>query len=469
MVTVLNTLGNPCTSLYTAADTVRYLRGYGEGNAAVEKTSELAHLEAGLGEEYEHEPVPLSARKSLFAVSAVWIGFPMIMTSAVFAGIIVYNLGFITGIVAILVGNAVLMTYVGTLSYLAGKSGKNFALTAADTFGSKGFRVVSAFLSTLVIGWFAFQTGMVGSTLNVSMGWSAPWLTLLAGVLFVALTFIGIRAISWIGVAASVMFVALGAVAVVLAAKGTVFGSALHYQGHAGAAAISFGAAVTMVIATFADSGTMTADFTRWSKNGRQGVLAAIAAFPVGNFIAQLVGALVVALGAAVEPATNGGDFLSVLVDNGGILVPLGILFVFVNLGSVCAHCLYNGSIGYGHITGKSMRQLTIVLGVIGTAAAVAGIWSYFATWLNILGVLDQLVFAGRRATASSGLYWKPFAAWAIGAGVALVTHYTAPELSDSIVAIVTGAIAFTAVTYLPTRTAAPASVTQPAMSGETA
>jgi cytosine permease len=51
-----------------------------------------ADIESGLGEEYEHEPVPAAARKSLFSVSAVWVGFPMIMTSAVFSGIIVYNL-----------------------------------------------------------------------------------------------------------------------------------------------------------------------------------------------------------------------------------------------------------------------------------------------------------------------------------------------------------------------------------------
>ncbi len=198
-----------------------------------------ASLEAGLGEEYEHvPPVPPAARRSLFSVSAVWVGFPMIMTSAVFSGIVVYHLGFLTGLAAILVGNLVLMGYVGTLSYLAGRSGKNFALTAADTFGgAKGFRIVSAFLSALVIGWFAFQTGMVGSTLNVSMGgWSAPWVTLAAGVLFVALTFVGIRAISWIGVVASVMFLVLGAVAVVIAAgSGTgLGGSALSYSGGAG-------------------------------------------------------------------------------------------------------------------------------------------------------------------------------------------------------------------------------------------
>nr|WP_260508846.1 cytosine permease [Mycolicibacterium farcinogenes] len=342
---------------------------------------DTAHAErhSTLGEEYENEPVPVSARKSLFSVSAVWVGFPMIMTSAVFAGIVVYNLGFASGMAAILVGDLILMGYVGTLSYLAGRSGKNFALTAADTFGTKGFRVVSAFLSALVIGWFAFQTGMVGSTLNLSMGWSAPWITLLAGVLFVALTFVGIRAISWIGVVASVLFIPLGVVAVVLAAGNGGIGSALSYGGGAGASAFSFGVAVTMVFACFADSGTMTADFTRWARNGREGALAAFAAFPVAYFIAQLAGALVVALGGAAAPGTAGGDFLHVLVSAGGVLVPLAIVFVFVNLGSVCAHCLYNGAVGFGNITGKTMRQLTIVLGVVGTVAAVAGIWSYFA------------------------------------------------------------------------------------------
>ena len=436
------------------------------------------HSESGLGEEYEHEPVPAAARKSLFSVSAVWVGFPMIMTSAVFSGIIVYHLGFITGIIAILVGDAVLMGYVGALSYIAGRSGKNFALTAADTFGSKGFRIVSAFLSALVIGWFAFQTGMVGSTLNVSMGWNATWITLLAGVLFVALTFVGIRAISWIGVVASALFIPLGVVAVVIAAGDTGFGSAFSYGGGAGVGAFSFGVAVTMTIACFADSGTMTADFTRWAKNGKEGALAAFAAFPVAYFIAQLVGAFVVALGASAAAEQTGGDFLHVLVGNGGILVVLGVLFVFVNLGSVCAHCLYNGAVGFGHITGKTMRQLTIVLGIIGTIAAVAGIWSYFATWLNILGVLvppigviiilDQMVFASRRSSATSGLYWKPFAAWAIGASVALVTHFYAPELSDAIVAMVTGGFAFTALTYLKPATPSDIQTAQPVMSEET-
>lgn len=436
--------------------------------------------DATLGEEYEHEPVPPSARRSLFSVSAVWVGFPMIMTSAVFSGIIVYNLGFVTGLIAILVGDFVLMGYVGTLSYLAGRSGKNFALIAADTFGSRGFRVVSGFLSTLVIGWFAFQTGMVGATLNASLGWNALWMTLLAGILFVALTFVGIRAISWIGVVASALFIPLGVIAIVIAARDVGIDSAVSYAGGAGVSAFSFGVAVTMTIACFIDSGTMTADFTRWARNGKEGALAAFSAFPIAYFVAQLVGAFIVALGASAAADKTGGDFLHVLVDSSGVLLVLGVLFVFVNLGSVCAHCLYNGAVGFGHITGKTMRRLTIVLGIVGTAAAVAGIWSYFETWLSLLGVLvppigviiilDQLVFAARRTRSLSGIPWKPFAAWGVGAGVALLTHFYAPQLSDAVVAMVVGGLAFTVLTLASSPVPASESETaEPVLSGESA
>jgi hypothetical protein len=39
-----------------------------------------------LGSEFEHEPVPPAQRRSLRSVSAVWFGFPMICTNAVFGG-----------------------------------------------------------------------------------------------------------------------------------------------------------------------------------------------------------------------------------------------------------------------------------------------------------------------------------------------------------------------------------------------
>ncbi|WP_084505789.1 purine-cytosine permease family protein [Nocardia harenae] len=402
-------------------------------------------------DEYESVPVPASARRSLASVSAVWLGFPMILTCAVFGGLIVYSLGFWRGMLAILLGNLVLMGYVGALSYLAGKTGKSFALIAIDTFGRSGYRLVSGFLATVVIGWFAFQTGLTGSILATSLGWDERLTSLGAGIGYVLVTLLGIRALSAIGVVAAPLYLALGITAVVLALGEGSWDSALGYTG--AGSALSLGAAVTLVIACFIDSGTMTADFTRWSKNGREGFLAAFSAFPLGNTVALVIGGLIVALGAAANPAADGGNFLSILIDQGGWLVPVAVIFVFVNLGSVCAHCLYNGAVGWSQLTGRRMRALSVVLGAIGVLLAVAGVWSHFETWLNLLGVivppigivliLDQLVL--RRAARETAWRREAFAAWAIGAAAALAAHEWAPGLSDAIVGMVVGAAVFSA------------------------
>ena len=47
--------------------------------------------------EYESEPVPPHARRRTSSVAAVWLGFPMILTCAVFGGLVVHSLGFWAG------------------------------------------------------------------------------------------------------------------------------------------------------------------------------------------------------------------------------------------------------------------------------------------------------------------------------------------------------------------------------------
>jgi cytosine permease len=425
----------------------------------------------GLESEFEHEPVPVSRRRSLGSVSAVWFGFPMIITNAVFGGTIVYGLGFWRGIAAIIIGNIVLLAYVGTLSYIAGRTGKNFALTAAETFGRHGATIAAGFLSTVVIGWFAFQTGLTGSTLHASLGWNQTWMILLAGVLYIAITFVGIRALTIIGLIAAPLFVVLAVVALVLAARnGGLSGITSYRGGGPNATVFSIGAAVTIVIAGFADSGTMTADFTRWSRTGREAVIASFTAFPVANFISLLVGGIVVAAAKAVDPATNGGDFLPILTSHGPVLSAIAVVFVFANLGSVCTHCLYNGAVGWSQLTGGKMRVLTIVLGLLGLVAAVAGVWSYFSEWLNLLGIfvppigailiVDQVL--RRRAEARPVRPWRaaPFVAWAIASAGSYAVHVMAPQLSEAIAGIVLGGVVYAVIdAFSPSPAREPASV----------
>ena len=431
--------------------------------------AEVEHV-AGLEleSEFEHEPVPQSHRKSTVSIAAVWFGFPMILTCAVFGGIITALLGFQRGILAIILGNLILMLYVGALSYLSGESGLNFALVASRVFGRYGYTVASGFLATIVVGWFAFQTGLTGLTVNQSFGWNEKLVTLLAGLLFIGITFIGIRALSLLGMVAAPLFLVVAAIALWLISRSGGLGNVWSYQGvDGGAAAFSIGAAITLVVATFADSGTMTGDFTRWSRNGRTAVFAASSAFPVANLIAFLVGAVIVASGAVTDPATNGGNFLPVIATgHGWLLSALALAFIVINLGSVCTHCLYNGAVGWSHILRSKMRLMTVILGAIGTVAALAGVWSYFLDWLNILGVVVPPIgaviladYALRRGTVpreAPVVRWPAFVAWAVGAVAAGIVHFQAPQLIEVLVGMVVAAATYALLAPIVRRSEAP-------------
>lgn len=415
------------------------------------KTSSSPALE----QEFEHQPVPLSHRHSTRSVSAVWFGFPMILTNALFGGIITWHLGFWPALIAILLGNLVLFAYVGALSWYAGNSGMNFALQARRTFGSKGYILVSGFLSTVVIGWYAFQTGLTGTVINQTFGWNALAVTAFAMILYTGITFLGVRALSVLGMIAAPLFVVLGVVALWLISKQHDFSVVTQWKGSASAAgAMSMGTAVTMVVAGFADSGTMTADFNRWSKSGRSAVIAAFSAFPVANVISYLFGVVIVAAGAAVDPLTNGGNFLPMLMGHGAFLSVVACLFVFINLGSVCTHCLYNGAVGFSHLFSSKMRLWTVILGAIGGVLALAGVWSYFLEWLSLLGIvvppfgavmIVDLIFMARISEQRPAQRFRgdAFAAWAIGSLCAVIAHLAFPQFGEAVIGLVTAAVSY--------------------------
>ncbi|MEA5453765.1 cytosine permease [Sinomonas sp. JGH33] len=428
-----------------------------------EKTPHETHA-VELESEFEHEPVPQNRRKSLLTVSAVWFGFPMILTNAVPGGVVVALLGFWRGLAAILVANLIMFVYVSLLSYRAGRTGESFALQATKTFGTIGYTLASGFLATIVVGWFAFNTGATGATANQAFGWNEQLVVVLAGLAFIAVTYLGIRALSVLGAIAAPLFIVSAIIAVVIAAQSHNLGAIASYAG-VGGGGLTFGAAVSLIMATFADSGTMTADFTRWSKNGREAVLATATAFPVASVVAQLTGGVIVAAGAIAGADKVGGNFLPLLTDGQGVLLSaLAAVFVFVNLGSVCTHCLYNGALGWSHLTKSKMRIMTLILGVLGLVAALAGVWNHFLDWLVVLsifvpplgGVLiaDQIVLwrrSAQRAVAKA----RPtaFIAWTIGAVAGGSVHWLAPELSDAVSGLLVAIIAYVVAETVSART----------------
>jgi cytosine permease len=178
-------------------------------------------------------------------------------------------------------------------------------------------------------------------------------------------------------------------------------------------------------------------------------VAATFTAFPVANFLAYAIGGLVVAVGGSTDPATQGGGFLNLLTGHGVLLSAVAVVFVFINLGSVASHCLYNGAVGWSGITKFGMRPVAIALGIVGLIVAATGVWAYFLDWLNLLGIfvppigavliVDQLLL---RRVDVVALAYRPtaFAAWILGAAAATASHELVPGSIDALVGIVAAA-----------------------------
>jgi cytosine permease len=427
-------------------------------DAAVRQTEE--QIENLLGHEYEHEPVPPSARRSAFSVTMVWLGFPMIITGAMTGSLLVLGMGFKNALTAMIIGNIIMFAYVGALGLLGTKRGMNFALIASIVFGKKGYVLASGLLSTLLLGWYAVQTGITGALVSSTFGLNYVAMTVIAGLLYIAITFVVVRGLHWIGLASVPLFVVLGLWVAFSAASTTTASAILDYAGNNGVPSMSMGVGLTVVLALFIDAGTVTADFNRWAPTPASSLAATFSAFPFANLIAMLVGGVMTAALAVPNANPFGADNMFGYM-NGKHLAWLSVLafiFLYVNLGSVCSHCLYNAATGWSRIFGTHMRVMAVALGAIGIVVAAGNVWAFFIQWLSLLGILvppigaiiliDQYLL---RPDASINADWRPapFIAWAIGSICAFIVESGFPGLSTAISAAVVAGVAYYALAML--------------------
>ncbi|WP_298256763.1 cytosine permease [Bradyrhizobium sp.] len=425
-----------------------------ETNAGVAVRHNEEKIDEIFGHEYEHEPVPAAARRSLFSVTMVWIGFPMIITGAMTGSILVLGMGFKNALVAMIIGNLIMFAYVGSLGLIGTRRGMNFALIASIVFGKNGYVLASGLLSTLLLGWYAVQTGITGALISSTFGLNYIAMTVVAGLLYIAITFVGVRGLHWIGMASVPLFVILGIWAAYDAATTTTASAIFNYAGNNGTATTSMGVGLTVVIALFIDAGTVTSDFNRWAATPTASLVSTFSAFPFANLIAMLVGGVMTAALAVPNANPFGADNMFGYMNGKHIawLSVLAFIFLYANLGSVCSHCLYNAATGWSRILGTHMRIMAIVLGACGIVVAAGNVWAFFIQWLSLLGILvppigaiiliDQYVLR-RNASISADWRPQPFIAWAIGSLCAFLVEFWLPGLSTAISAAVVGGVVY--------------------------
>jgi len=168
----------------------------------------------------------------------------------------------------------------------------------------------------------------------------------------------------------------------------------------------------------------------------------------------MLVGGIMTAALATPHANPFGADNMFGYMNTAGLgwLSVLAFVFLYINLGSVCSHCLYNAATGWSRIFHSHMRLVALVLGVIGIIVAAANVWEFFIQWLTLLGILvppigaitivDQFFL---RPTAKVDSGWRPvaFAAWIAGSAVAFVVSEIAPQYSTALSAFIVSGIVY--------------------------
>ncbi|NEE01806.1 cytosine permease [Phytoactinopolyspora halotolerans] len=381
--------------------------------------------------DYPVDPVPAHARKSLFSVSIVLLGFTF-FTPTMLAGAQVGAAFEFWPLMGVLVfGSVVLGLYVAILGGIGTRTGLTTVVMCRYAFGDKGSKLSSLLLGGTQVGWYGVTVATLAQFVAQAAGWegdTAERLLMVAGGLVMGATaYFGYRGMYGLSVVSVPLLLVLAAWVTVRSFDEVGGVSGMLEQEPT--ATMSVAAAITIIVGTFASGGTQAPNWTRFARNPRQGFGASLVAFLVGQFLMLFFGAIgAIAFG---EP-----DFVLVLYGLG--LTGWGVVFLVGNLWTTNDNTAYNFGVAGAEIADSRSKKPYVIGGVlIGTALAVTGIYDNLITYLNWLGIIIPPVGGviigdwwarWRRGLPSPSTYafapvrWGNIAAYAAGALVAKAT-----------------------------------------------
>ena len=327
-------------------------------------TSEQQLVLRQASEDYPLSAVPLDARKPIWSMVFMLLGFTL-YSGTFFAGGLVgpaYRFWDLVGL--IIVGNLILGGYAAALGYIAAKSGLSTVLMARFSFGSVGSRWVDFILGFTQIGWYAWGLGLIVDLLNKLAGVPSSWnwlIIIFFTYFFCTTAYIGYRAMDWysrIAVPAILILMCWS-----LAISFGKVGGLESLQAIVPTQQMGVSEALTIIVGTFISGGTQATNWSRFANSGRTALLGTLAAFSVAN-------GFVVFSGAFCSLAYGNEDMVQVMALQG--LRFWGLVLLFLNLWSTQDNTIYAFSVAGAHMF-RTPQRTAFVLGGATVALALAG------------------------------------------------------------------------------------------------
>ena len=332
-----------------------------------------------------------SQRQSWLSIAAVWAGgmicVPCLMIGGVLTG---GGLSLSEIIISILIGYGLICLYMIFIGMQACDTGLPVSVMASGALGEKGARyVISTLIAIACIGWFGIQSATCGQAFAAMV---APLLgmeasptfvsvsSILWGVIMLATACAGFKGLKWLNYIAVPLLVIVclyGLIAGITTHNG---GAAISAYAPETSAGLVYG--ISMVVASFALGGVISADYCRFAKSRGDVVKSSIVGvMPAGLFM--------LLTGALMSIVTGQYDISAILVSLG---VPvLGLIALVLATWTTNVTNAYSGGLALSNLLGFTESKFAVTTGVaggIGTLLAAFGLLNAFQGFLSLMSAL---------------------------------------------------------------------------------
>ena len=332
-----------------------------------------------------------SQRQSWLSIAAVWAGgmicVPCLMIGGVLSG---GGLSLAEIVISILIGYGLICVYMIFIGMQACDTGLPVAVMASGALGEKGARyVISTLLAIACIGWFGIQSATCGQAFATMV---APLLGMEATTGFVAVCSIiwgaimlatacaGFKGLKWLNYIAVPLLVIVCLYGLIAGITKNDGGSAIASYAPETSSGLVFG--ISMVVASFALGGVISADYCRFAKSRADVVKSSIVGvMPAGLFM--------LLTGALMSIVTGQYDISAILVSLG---VPiLGLIALVLATWTTNVTNAYSGGLALSNLLGFDESKFKITTGIsgaIGTLLAAFGLLNAFQGFLSLMSAL---------------------------------------------------------------------------------
>ena len=348
--------------------------------------------------DYPVQHVPPDARKSLFSIAVVLLGFTFFSGTMLAGASLGAAYPFRDLLLVLLAGNIILGLYVATLSSIAAKTGLTTVLLARYTLGNFGAKWADLLLGGTQIGWFgvtvAFMAIPFAAMLNLP-DTALPVIMVIWGVLHGGTAYFGYKGMEKLSIVSVPLLLILGFWSIAIALRDA--GGLSEIIAIAPVETMTFATALTIIVGTFASGGTQAPNWARFAKTTKAAFVAGLLAFFLANGLMLLFGAF----GGAVygEP-----DLAEVLAIQG--LLVFGVIFLALNLWTTNDNAAYAFGVAGAEAFDINNKRIFVVLGsILGIILAISGIYGFLMPWLTALGTYIPPL--GGVIIADFWLIWK--------------------------------------------------------------